>query len=610
MDIRDQIDYYLNTAFKRINEQTPYAGHNLIELAEWNRTDGFIKKDTAKFGDVVVPCPVIAIVETKIRESNLTLTITGKVAEQTGTETFEQIGRSITKEVYGVGATTIQTTFELPRFTRTGATFLISGLENKIYEISDITENVEIFGQRGGKIKFYGLASDGAKVLWLLGMYKIHNTIKEIINSIWTVPTTCPYCSGSGVDPDSGDTCPQCLSYGYSGYNAEKGIQIDKGYDVKLTREKFSEYPVSDANDAKIWEFVNKIWTQKWWVTPTPNNIKDLFAHFYNVRSEDIIITERFHFSMPHWQIDLPIETQLGSPFDAGDTELAKFIAESVTPAGVNVFVGFYETRFIGNLDDMFEQDLFYMKSKPKILSKKLWEIGSLEHIYDDWGSRFRCYNGWNEAVDTFEVTGIALSGIWQTGGAVDIFNANDKFRHVARLKGNGSSMIYDFGTPIASGHVEYWIHTESSDLRCSLLSAGDAELYYVEHNQSETGFKDGSSMFLNMFPDNEAHVRIYWNEGASETKVFINREIATSGGVAIGNVSKIKFHNTSVGTGFIDGFGATPISGYSINQNWQTLYPWGWGLNHSDCLSGISGLYQNYFLPDMPFNISSGVCL
>ena len=66
MDIRDQIDYYLNTAFKRVNTETPHAGHNLIELAEWNRTDGFIKKDTAKYGDVVVPCPVIAIVDTPV----------------------------------------------------------------------------------------------------------------------------------------------------------------------------------------------------------------------------------------------------------------------------------------------------------------------------------------------------------------------------------------------------------------------------------------------------------------------------------------------------------------------------------------------------------------
>ena len=605
MDIRDQIDYYLNTAFKRVNVGTPSAGHNLIQFAEWNRTDGFVKKDIAEYGEVVVPCPVIAIVDTKIRESNLTLTITGKVAQQTGTETFNQIGREITKDVYGESETTIETTFEVPRFTRTGATFLLSGLENKIYEITDITSNVDVFGQRGGKIKFYGLASDGSKVLWLLGMYKIHNTIKEIINGIWVVPSVCPYCNATGIDPDTGDTCPQCQSYGYSGYNAEKGIQIDKGYDVRLTREKYSEYPVTDAQNMKIWEFVNKVWTQKWHVTPTVKNIKALFAHFYNLREEDIIITERYHFSMPHWQVNLPLETALGSPFDAGETDLANFIAESVTPAGVNVFVGFYETRFIGNLDDMFEQDFFFMKSKPKILSKRMWEIGSLSEVYDDWGSRFRCYNGWNDALDSFEVTGVALSGVWATSGTANIYNANDRLRHVARLIGNGSSMVYDLESPYSSGHTEFWIHPESSDLRCSLLSAGDGELYYVEYNQLETGFKDGSSMFHNMYPDNEAHVRIYWNDGQSETKVFINREEVDVGSSPIGDVSKVKFHNTSDGTGFIDAFGATPVGGYLVNQNWQTLYPWGWGLNHLDFLGGVSGLLQNYFLPDMPFNIN-----
>ena len=99
MDIRDQINYYLNTAFKQGIELDPKAGHSLILLAEWSRKYGFVKKDSALYEDVVVPCPVIAIVEEKIREDNLTLTITGSVAELSGTETFSQIGREITKDV-------------------------------------------------------------------------------------------------------------------------------------------------------------------------------------------------------------------------------------------------------------------------------------------------------------------------------------------------------------------------------------------------------------------------------------------------------------------------------------------------------------------------------
>jgi len=608
MDIRDQIDYYVNTAFKRVREETPHAGANIIELAEWNRTEGFIQKNVSKYGTVTAPGPVIAIVDEQIRESNLTLTITGKIAEVTGTETWNQIGRELTKETYGEGSETVEATLEIPRFTRHGACWLISGLGNKIYEITDVQSNVEILGQRGGKVKFYLLASVGSQLIWLLGMYKIHNMIKEIINSIWVAPAKCPYCNGSGIDPDTGDTCPQCSSYGYSGYNAEKGIQIDKGYDVRLTRTKYSEYPVTDAQNAKIWEFVNKCWTQKWWVTPTITEIKRLFAHFYNVPQSSIIITERYHYSMPHWQIDLPLEAELGAPFDAGDTELAKYIAQSVTPAGVSVFVGFYETRYIGNLDDLLEQEVFYMKTKPKILTKKYWDLGSLDYIYDDWNSRLRCYNGWIEAVDNFETTGVALSGIWQTSGAVDIFNANDKFRHVARLKGNGSSMNYMVGS-YTSGHIDFWIHPESSTLRCSVLGTGLEELYWIEYNQSQNGLVDPSGLIYNSYPDNEFHISIYYDQSASKRRTFINKTQFSSGNTP-GNVGYIKFHNTTEGTGFVDGFGITNVSGYTKNKNWQTLYPWGWGLNHTDCLSGVTDLYENYFLPDMPFNIGTGVCL
>jgi len=606
MDIRQQIDYYLNTAFKKKREDTAFRGHELVHLGQWNRTAGFVKYDSAKFEDTAFPSPVIAIVDERMREDNITLSITAKIAQEDSTETFEQIGREITLDTYEPTDTTVSVDFEIPRFTRKGAVFLISGLGNKVYEITNITANVDIVSQRGGKVNFYALASTGSKILWLIGMYKIHNMIKEIINSIWIAPDVCPYCDGSGVDPDTGDTCPQCDSYGYSGYNAEKGIQIDKGYDVRLTREKFDEYPVSDANNELIWKFINQVWTQKWWVTPTVNEIKRLFAHFYNVREEDIIITERYHFSMPHWQIDLPRIPTTGSPFDAGDIDLIKFIAESVTPAGVNVFVGFYDVTYIGNLDELLYDEVFAMKSEPKLLSKRLWEIGSLSYEYDDWGSRLRNYNGWIESVDNFEDD--TVSGIWTTAGTVNIFNANDKFRHVARLAGSSASMTYDYGTPVTSGHVEFWCHPETSDLECSLLDSGDTERYWIRYEQSSKSFIDTNGSFWSMYPDNEAHLRIYHDNNTNEYKVFVNKIITASG--AINNdIQKIQFHNTTNGTGFIDGFGWTAVSGYTKNKNFQTLYPWGWGINHTDCVSGVSGLYMNYFIHDRPFIGGSGVC-
>ena len=606
MDIRDQINYYLNTAFKQGIELDPKAGHSLILLAEWSRKYGFVKKDSALYEDVVVPCPVIAIVEEKIREDNLTLTITGSVAELSGTETFSQIGREITKDVYTTSETTIEAEFEVQRLTREKATFLITGLENKIYEITSITANVEVL-ERGGRISFYGLASTGSKILWLIGMYKTHNMIKEIINGIWSAPTECPFCSGSGDDPDNpGDDCPQCDSYGYSGYNATKGISIDKGYDVRLTREKFDEYPISATDDAKVWKFVNKVWTQKWWVTPTVSEIKRLFAHFYNVREDDIYITERHHFSMPHWDIDLPIESEKGSPFDIGDIELMKYIAESVTPAGVNVFVGFYTVTYLGNLDGLeCEIDT---RVGDRIITKKLL-CSSIEQNYGPiQRGRFRFWNGWNEAVDNFEAVGV--SGIWTTDGTVDIFEPNDRFRHVARIAGDDSSMTYDVSGGMSSGSIEFWIHPETSDIRCSLIDVSGLTGFYVEYDQFVTGFTDHFNMFRKICPENESHVRIYVNTVSNQWKCYIDRILRGSGVYVSGNIYEVKFHNTTAGTGYIDCFGITTASGYTVNKNWQDIYPFGWGLNHSDCLSGVANLYEDFFRWDRPFNINvSGVC-
>jgi len=71
-----------------------------------------------------------------------------------------------------------------------------------------------------------------------------------------------------------------------------------------------------------------------------------------------------------------------------------------------------------------------------------------------------------------------------------------------------------------------------------------------------------------------------------------------------------VRIESFGVGYGFIDNFGGDWISGYIANDNWQRLYPWGWGKNHRDCLSGVYNLYERYFRNDKVFIGSTGVCV
>jgi len=812
MDIREQIGIYLNTSFKQNRKGTIYAGHNLVNFGYWTRMDGFVKKNSSSKGSVAIPCPVICIVDEKIREQNLILTITGKIAEENGTEDFQQLGTTITKKIYKTGTSIVTTTLTIERFTRPTAIFLLSGLGNKVFEITNIEANIQVNGQAsGGKITFYGLASEGSKILYYLGMFNLHNSIKNIINSIWIAPTKCPTCSGTGLVEGTG--CHQCSGYGYSGENASRGIALDKGFDVGISRKSFDSYPLSESDWNIVWKFINKAWTQKWWVTPTKSQIRRMFAHFYNVGEDAIRITERFHFSMPQWNIRLPIEGRLGSPFVFGDISLMKFIARSVTPAGVNVFVGFYDIFSFGNLDEL-QETLFAFVGDSHPIKKKIWE-SSFGQYHGLWKQRFRFWNGWCECVDNFEGD---LSK-WNISGVVDIYNVNDIGRHWCRLYDDSAiKTITGLNITNPTGVVELWIHPNTTELRIgSYLTGVEQWGFYVDFRDS--GFYDnfnhlirpakfnsdyhlkiefvsdaytkyyyGSpdnfnnevvgtswddigwvvqsvnnggvgeiisewqghkncirlSMYngnllatiINITKDNtiefyigcndftnnnlqfvafdsnkpaypfflrfkyskvyilEAgtynevelqtvsdntwyHCKITWradntydvwidgvkkvdnlpltmdmgdgvdavflqaninsgddsiyfdaygdisdpnyNEGDNlinnlgYTNVYINKDLKSKNfsfrnPMAPGR--PIRVRSSGVGYGFIDNFGGDWISGYEINDNYQRLYPWGWGKNHRDCLSGVYNLYEKYFRNDKVFVKGTGVCV
>ena len=614
IDIREQIGIYLNTSFKQTRDGTIYAGHNLVNFGYWSRTEGFVKKNSSSKGTVAVPCPVIAIVDEKIRESNLVLTIVGKIAEDNGTEDFEQLGTTITKKLYKTGIVERSTTLTIERFTRPTAIFLLSGLGNKIFDItvtSDVLANEDQIA--GGKVTFYGLASEGSRILYYLGMFNLHNTFKKVINSIWISPTKCPTCNGTGSV--AGDLCPQCKGYKFSGENASRRIALDKGHDVKISRRSFESYPLTESEWSVVWRFINKSWTQKWWVTPTILEIKRMFAHFYNVLPAAIRITERFHFSMPQWNISLPREGTFGSPFVLGDIDLMKFVAESVTPAGVNVFVGFYDIQYLGNFDDL-DDSIFSFVGDSHPLTKKIWQ-SSFGQYRGLWRQRFRFWNGWCECTDNFEGD---LSN-WNESGVVDIHNANDIGRHWCRLK-NDSAITTVTGLNICNptGVLEVWIHPCDTDLRIgAYLSGIDLWAFYVDFQDG--GFYDHDGNLIRYANShNDYHLSIDFVTDVVSSGVLgyipnvrINRNIVASNIPFLNSMGPnrpVRIESSGIGYSFVDNFGGNWIPDYETNDNWQRLYPWGWGKNHRDCLSGVDNLYEKYFRNDKVFIGSTGVCV
>lgn len=450
------------TQFKQTsNENKLKAGHSVRLLGHWTKEEGFVKKQSLSYthGSGVVEtlsCPVVAIVTEKFGEYDVTLDIIGKTSEEWETYETTQKERTITHQKWRDAEETETVELRIPRFTRPGATFVLSGLGTKVWDIESVTDDFTLGYNISGKVEFYALASPGAKVVYWFSIHKIAQMLRSIVQP-WIHPSHCERCSGTGIEPDTEDTtCNQCLGYGYSGPNSIKYVQRKQGFDVGLQREQISDWEnMSDAEWKNVEKFINKCWTQRWWVTPTKSEIKRLFAHFYNIGENEILIDERFHDHEPIWYLDIPQEGSLASPFGTAtddDRDLMKYVAESVTPAGVSVFVGFYQYRNLGDLQD-FTDDTFF----------EPFAYTSTEHRYSLWGQpRWDFWNGWCECTEDFEVESFSETDfVPDPDGRSSLINANDQGRHWVQMDNN--SIIEITGSTIGnveqSGYAEVWMH-------------------------------------------------------------------------------------------------------------------------------------------------------
>ena len=604
MKIDDRISL-LPTQYRRVSQTNPlYRGHFLPKVGEWSLEDGFVKGELLSYNGEVLACPIIAVIDQKFGNSDVTLTITGRVATFKETVETVQGDHTLKKDTYETSAITTSATLRIPRYTRPWATFVIAGLGTEIYEITDITSNATY---DTGKVTFYALASAGSKIIYWLGIHHLAELSREILRP-WIAPSVCGRCNGTGIEPDTEeDVCLQCKGYKYDGYGSVKSIQQAIGADVGVGRDPLDDWSnmtVDEMNTVK--KFINKAWTQKWWCTPTVKEIKRMFAHFYNLPLGNIIITERFNPQEPVWTITLPFSPSSDGPFgqlNDDDRELMKYIAESVTPAGVSVFVGFYKDYFFGDLEDFNGCD------DPSYFT----EYSSIEHDYALWEHpRFDFLTGWNIATHVFE-GGTGASGAilapWTINGNVVVHNPNDCARHVAKLEGNAY-----METPMvsATGGVELWTHPQDCLMRYGIRDAL-GWVAYVDHNVNAFYDNNGSRLRYGN-RNSDYHLRMVFSP-ASGAGGMVRCEIMRENAIdfsffKVGTGTKFRVQTYGTGAGHVDCIGFTGSGAYALGDNWARLWKQGWGeLNEDVARSGagvirVVNLYDDYFKKDKFFDV------
>jgi hypothetical protein len=145
----------------------------------------------------------------------------------------------------------------------------------------------------------YTLATNGARIAYGYSYNQLREQGDNIIRSFFVAPRLCPLCEGRLVYPTTGEetqndeygnvvpkytgnTCPECNGFGYSGFNAEGGTLDLKAYDVGVSRA-YAE------SDEKIQRYS---WAERWWFYPTIDALKNYISFFTRINKDDITIIQ------------------------------------------------------------------------------------------------------------------------------------------------------------------------------------------------------------------------------------------------------------------------------------------------------------------------------
>jgi len=129
------------TQYRRTTNNPLYSGHFIPLLGYWTEAEGYVKKQSLQYQNDVLACPIIAVVDEKFGNKDITFGITGKQAQYDREEEEVQGDNVLKRKAYIDAGTTIEAELNIPRFTRSYATFLLTGLGNNIWDIESISIN-------------------------------------------------------------------------------------------------------------------------------------------------------------------------------------------------------------------------------------------------------------------------------------------------------------------------------------------------------------------------------------------------------------------------------------------------------------------------------------
>lgn len=380
-------------------------------MGEWDGVSFTPDISSLKYSTTYAPAAIVFVVTRDFGEFNVTFTVNWKTCKRKkdvlGVEEYEEhevYDLTLKRPLYESDATET-VTLTIPAYERAGTAYRV-GTSSLVYEITSITTNVS---DATGKGNFYALASVGSKLIYGLSYEQLNRDLDAAARSIWGSPPPCLQCGGTGVISNGDEICSRCDGYGYDGISGVDYLLKNKGKEVGVSRETSELLP----------RFQDRIWMKKWWVTPTKDSIKRVFAHFANLASqEEVIILERYSDKEPVWQVMLPTGFGAGSHFDyeeESDRNVFKDLLDSVTPVGTVSWLTWYSNKTSSTSWENWGDDVLGSGTS---LGGLLFGESSLSHGFGgEWGDIGFPSGGWSTELRRYASGDYAfLSGMLNSG--------------------------------------------------------------------------------------------------------------------------------------------------------------------------------------------------
>jgi hypothetical protein len=264
-----------------------HGGTFLVRMGEFQFTSDTVGVFTPRYklhvDDITFnPSPILLIVESKIRETALTVEIFCKCVDLTG---FDSDNNPTFGSPYFSHITQ-----EIPAFTDFDTIY-----DLEVYNAVEIVSIVIDDGKKGDKIAVYGLGDSNIQILWGTNKDDVRDAIYDAFDQRFASFKKCHYSLGTGVDPD-GNTCTTCNGSGNTPELSARRAGLDVlGDDAGIVRWDERVYESLDTElekDTKDRLFRHRVHGQRMWIVPRAPDIKAVFAKFIDKEPGDIIIYE------------------------------------------------------------------------------------------------------------------------------------------------------------------------------------------------------------------------------------------------------------------------------------------------------------------------------